>query len=78
MYPTLPKIELFAQVRPGWDAWGNKLGTAPGLDDDISAFLRRTPSAGIPQPDAGTAQTQNRKEITLDLVEFTYHPKRAS
>src|SRR5215471_15852471 len=29
MYPTLPKIELFArQTRPGWAAWGNEVGTA--------------------------------------------------
>jgi N6-adenosine-specific RNA methylase IME4 len=28
MYPTLAKIELFArQARPGWDAWGNEVGT---------------------------------------------------
>ena len=26
LYPTLPKIELFARgkARPGWDAWGNE------------------------------------------------------
>ena len=29
MYPTLPKIELFArQTRSGWAAWGNEVGTA--------------------------------------------------
>jgi N6-adenosine-specific RNA methylase IME4 len=29
MYPDLPRIELFArQARPGWDAWGNEIGTA--------------------------------------------------
>jgi len=29
MYPELPKIELFArQTRPGWEAWGNEVGTA--------------------------------------------------
>src|SRR5215471_15372394 len=29
MYPTLPKVELFArQTRPGWEAWGNEVGTA--------------------------------------------------
>jgi N6-adenosine-specific RNA methylase IME4/ParB-like chromosome segregation protein Spo0J len=27
MYPTLPKVELFArQRRPGWDVWGNETG----------------------------------------------------
>jgi N6-adenosine-specific RNA methylase IME4 len=27
MYPTLPKVELFArQQRPGWDVWGNETG----------------------------------------------------
>jgi N6-adenosine-specific RNA methylase IME4 len=26
LYPTLPKIELFARERvPGWDAWGNEI-----------------------------------------------------
>jgi N6-adenosine-specific RNA methylase IME4 len=30
MYPTLPKIELFARnTRPGWDAWGNEIARAP-------------------------------------------------
>ena len=30
MYPTLPKIELFArQNRPGWVAWGNEIASAP-------------------------------------------------
>src|SRR5262245_38179880 len=29
MYPTLPKIELFArQTRSGWAAWENEVGTA--------------------------------------------------
>jgi N6-adenosine-specific RNA methylase IME4 len=43
MYPSLPKIELFArQARRGWDAWGNE---AP--DDGIPDFLRRRPNAGI-------------------------------
>ena len=29
MYPSLPKIELFARnARPGWAAWGNQVGTA--------------------------------------------------
>jgi N6-adenosine-specific RNA methylase IME4 len=29
MYPSLPKIELFARnARPGWAAWGNEVGTA--------------------------------------------------
>jgi N6-adenosine-specific RNA methylase IME4 len=30
MYPTLPKIELFARnTRPGWAAWGNEIAHAP-------------------------------------------------
>jgi hypothetical protein len=31
MYPTLPRIELFARgpARPGWDAWGNEAEPAP-------------------------------------------------
>jgi N6-adenosine-specific RNA methylase IME4/ParB-like chromosome segregation protein Spo0J len=46
MYPSLPKIELFARrARPGWDAWGNEVKTAP--DDGIPDFLRRRPNAGI-------------------------------
>jgi len=29
LYPTLPKIELFARERaPGWDAWGNEVEEA--------------------------------------------------
>jgi N6-adenosine-specific RNA methylase IME4 len=29
IYPDLPKIELFARnARPGWQAWGNQVGTA--------------------------------------------------
>jgi N6-adenosine-specific RNA methylase IME4 len=46
MYPSLPKIELFArQARAGWAAWGNEVETAP--DDGIPDFLRRRPNAGI-------------------------------
>ena len=45
MYPALPKIELFArQVRPGWDVWGNEVGTETAPDDGIPEFLRRTPN----------------------------------
>jgi N6-adenosine-specific RNA methylase IME4 len=39
MYPTLPKIELFARVesRPGWSAWGNEAqGAAIGTDSHDS------------------------------------------
>ena len=54
MFPTLPRIELFARsTRPGWAAWGNELPTSPSppiakrpaeiADDglDILASLRR-------------------------------------
>jgi N6-adenosine-specific RNA methylase IME4 len=42
MYPELPKIELFARtVRPGWDAWGNEVGTETAPGDGIPDFLRR-------------------------------------
>jgi hypothetical protein len=44
MYPTLPKIELFARVRrPGWAAWGNEAPAAPADADglDIPPFLQR-------------------------------------
>ena len=45
MYPAPPKIELFArQVRPGWDVWGNEVGTETAPDDGIPEFLRRTPN----------------------------------
>ena len=30
MFPTLPRIELFARsTRPGWAAWGNELPISP-------------------------------------------------
>jgi N6-adenosine-specific RNA methylase IME4 len=42
MYPTLPKLELFARAtRPGWTAWGNEV-QAETSDDGIPEFLRRT------------------------------------
>jgi N6-adenosine-specific RNA methylase IME4 len=54
MFPTLPRIELFARsTRPGWAAWGNELPISPSppvaerpaeiADDglDIPASLRR-------------------------------------
>jgi N6-adenosine-specific RNA methylase IME4 len=48
MYPTLPRIELFArQVRPGWAAWGNEVRAETVPDDGIPNFLRRRPNAGI-------------------------------
>jgi N6-adenosine-specific RNA methylase IME4 len=55
MFPTLPRIELFARsTRPGWAAWGNELQSSPSppvaehsaeiADDglDIPASLRRS------------------------------------
>jgi len=32
MFPDLLKLELFArQTRPGWEAWGNKIGAEKGF-----------------------------------------------
>jgi N6-adenosine-specific RNA methylase IME4 len=43
MYPTLPKIELFARsAREGWAAWGNEAPAGEQEDDlAIPGFLRR-------------------------------------
>ena len=39
MYPTLPKIELFArQARPGWDARGNEVDKYDARDDVAKSF----------------------------------------
>jgi N6-adenosine-specific RNA methylase IME4/ParB-like chromosome segregation protein Spo0J len=44
MYPSLPKIELFARsAREGWAAWGNQAAVDDGLD--IPECLRRAPKA---------------------------------
>jgi N6-adenosine-specific RNA methylase IME4/ParB-like chromosome segregation protein Spo0J len=47
MFPTLPKIELFARAkREGWDAWGNEVpmeqNPPPPDDLAIPPFLRRS------------------------------------
>jgi N6-adenosine-specific RNA methylase IME4 len=51
MYPTLPRIELFARhARSGWAAWGNQIASdamspaMPAADDglDIPGFVRRS------------------------------------
>jgi N6-adenosine-specific RNA methylase IME4 len=50
MYPALPKIELFArQSRPGWDAWGNEVGSETAPDDGIPEFLHRN-ATGLERP----------------------------
>jgi N6-adenosine-specific RNA methylase IME4 len=55
MYPTLPKIELFArQTRPGWEVWGNQVGTGRiGSRPDVlrsEEGRRALHSARRPQP----------------------------
>ena len=48
MYPTLPKIELFARhARPGWTAWGDE---APNTTQDEQNGLA-IPYEEEPQPD---------------------------
>jgi hypothetical protein len=66
LYPTLPKIELFARgkARPGWDAWGNEAEPQPARDSH-----RRHQGPGSNASVAGTVRHWVRRSRAKNLFE---------
>jgi N6-adenosine-specific RNA methylase IME4 len=63
MYPTLPKIELFArQARPGWDAWGNEIDKYDTAADVEGSFAEAY--AAIRERKAKGGPGWNPKEVS--------------
>jgi N6-adenosine-specific RNA methylase IME4 len=72
MYPSLPKIELFARYRrTGWAAWGNEVGTEQASEIprlDISHEIRIAGDDQSPKQNVDGAHKSNRNEIAYETT----------